>query len=62
MFPHPDMGKDLYRPFNTEQIRCGWQAAITLAIVMAGATLFDLATAQAPGYSAVVAAAQEGGL
>jgi len=45
MFPHPDMGKDMFehRQDASNRIRCGWQAAIALAMVMIGAMIFDFA-------------------
>jgi hypothetical protein len=48
MFPHPDIGKDLYRTCHPDfnQMKCSWQAAIALAMMVVAATLFDLAVQQ----------------
>lgn len=45
MFPHPDMGKDMFqhRQDASDQICCGWQAAFALVVVMIGAMIFDFA-------------------
>lgn len=45
MFPHPDMGKAVYKAWYPDfhQMKCSWQAAIALALIMVAATLFDLA-------------------
>jgi len=62
MFPHPDLGKDLYYPkIDGEQIRCGWRAAMALVLAMAGAALFDLAAEPDTQADTVVAATLEGG-
>lgn len=60
MFPHPDIGKDLHRPWiDAEHSRCRWQATIALAIVMVGAMLSDVATRR--DTPSVAAVTQEGG-
>lgn len=61
MLPHPDIGKDQYRRPDTSQIRCGWQAALALAMLMVAATLLDLATQSLTEPRTVLAATQEGG-